>query len=553
MTFDDFSLNGAVKRAVSDLGYSQPTPIQEQSIPILLEGHDLIGLSQTGSGKTAAYGLPALNRVDPEPDAKYPQVLILTPTRELAMQVADELHKFSKYTERIHITAVYGGQPINHQVARVRSGCQILVGTPGRIMDLLGRKVLRFQNLKTVILDEADEMLNRGFREDIESILSKAPTKRQTVLFSATMPQPIRDITGTYLTDPITVKIADGEQTAVQVEQMYFEVASSCKKDALSLLLQAYEPRRSLVFCNTKKMVDEVCADLTERGFMAEKLHGDLKQEQRTSVMNRYKNGGFPILVATDVAARGIDVNDIDIVFNYDLPDDPDFYVHRIGRTARAGKNGQSITLIHQKNQIETLRCMARQTHSTVSRRELPTVRSLIKQTNGRFISEIVDYATVHDTADSEAVLTALHERGLNDHVVAVTLLHMIIEENGLKKGTVDVPMGSIETAVDTVETKKPTRRTARRVLNEKAVEKFKDVDMATIIISIGRQDKVAPKHVLGAIAGESGLPGSIMGTIDIGERTTTVEVPRQLRTRIVKALNKKTVKGKTVTVKACK
>lgn len=546
MDFSEFRLSEETKRAVEELGFSDATEIQQQSIPVILEGRDIIGLSQTGSGKTAAYGLPMIDAIDTKMSARYPQALVLCPTRELAMQVTDELHKFSKYKEGVSIAAVYGGQPINKQVALVRSGCRIVVGTPGRIMDLLRRKVLRFDSVKTVVLDEADEMLDMGFREDIETILSVTPSERQTLLFSATMPKEIIEITGEYQKEPVTVEIKGRQKTAENIEQFYFEVARGRKNDALALLLQYYNPKLSLIFCNTKTMVDELTAELKKRGFTAEGLHGDMKQEQRTRVMNQYKNGAFEILVATDVAARGIDVNDIDIVFNYDLPCNSEYYIHRIGRTARGGKSGVSFTLIQGGRQYSSLREIAARTRSEIKKRELPTVASIKQQTSDSFVNGIAKFISANDCTDCASQLEILRGNGLSDESIALGMLKMYLDERSLKNGTVDVPAEAVREEPRT----RRKERTRVRTPNEKAQKKFENVPMEQITISVGRNDKVAPKHILGAVAGESGLPGSIMGTIDIQRTFTTIDVPKQYKTRIIKALNKKSIKGKTVTVK---
>lgn len=546
MNFSDFNLSEQTKRAINDLGFTEATEIQERSIPLVLEGRDIIGFSQTGSGKTAAYGLPVIDSIDTHQSAKYPQVLVLCPTRELAMQVTDELKKFSKYTERMHIVPVYGGQPINKQVAAVRSGCQVIVGTPGRIMDLLRRKVLKFDLVKTVILDEADEMLDMGFREDIETILSTTPESRQTLLFSATMPKAIMEITGAYQKEPVMVEVKSRQRTAINIEQSFFEIARGCKNDALSLLLQYYKPALSLIFCNTKTMVDEVAEDLKKRGFSVDKLHGDIKQEQRTKVMNKFKNGDFEILVATDVAARGIDVNDIDIVFNYDIPSNSEYYIHRIGRTARGGKSGAAFTFVQGGRQYTELNEIGTRTKSNIVRKDLPTVASIKQQSTDSSINEIKSFIEANDCTDCNKQLEELKESGLSEYSIALGLLKMHIDERSLKNGTVDVP------AVEIREKPKTRRKeyTRERRPNEKAQKKFDNIPMSKITISIGRNDKVAPKHILGAVAGESGLPGSIMGTIDVQRNYTTIDVPKQYKTRIIKALNKKTVKGKIVTVK---
>lgn len=562
MNFNDLMISKKVKRAIENQGITEPTEIQEKSIPLILDGRDVIGYSQTGSGKTIAFGIPAIETVDISANMKQPQVLIMCPTRELAMQAADELRKLSMYIEKMHIVTIYGGQPIEKQFTQLQRGCQIVIGTPGRIMDHMRRRTLKFAQLKMVVLDEADEMLKMGFREDIETILDATPETRQTVLFSATMPQDIVEITGKYQNHPEMIKIKSKQMTAVNIEQYFFEVARGRKKDAVSLLLQYYKPKLSLVFCNTKKMVDEMVTDLQERGYSAEGLHGDMKQSQRTQVMNRFKTGGFEILVATDVASRGIDVNDIDIVFNYDLPDESEYYIHRIGRTARAGKEGKSFTLIQGARQYASLQAIARYTHSTITRKALPKVSEIEKLNSKAFLNEILAAADSVTPADYDKQLNFLRESGHTDAEIAGALIKMFMADKVLKAGTVDVP---VERTRDRGQNSRSDRggdrngdrgnrgrgrdRKERRP-NPKAQEKFKDVDMDNITISIGRRDKVAPKHILGAVAGESGLPGNIMGSIDVKQDYTTVEVPKKYKSQIVKSLKNKKIKGITIKAK---
>lgn len=381
LQFKDFQISDELKRAVQELGYETPTPIQQQSIPLILAGRDVTGQSQTGSGKTASFGLPALDGIRTDLAPNVPQVLILCPTRELAMQGSNELRKFAKYKPEIRIVTIYGGDSYERQFSQLRSGCQIVVGTPGRIMDHMRRRTLNISNIHMLILDEADEMLNMGFREDIETILLDAPEKRQTILFSATMPPAILDLSIKYQTNPEIVRIDNKQMTVSTLEQFYFETPRGRKSDAVVSLLSYSQPKRAIIFCNTKKMVDELVEELGNRGFPAQGLHGDMRQSQRTLVMNQYKAGKFAILVATDVAARGIDVNDVEIVLNYDLPQDEEYYVHRIGRTARAGKAGKSFTLVQGRGQITQLKDIMRYTKSKIEPQTLPSIEE-IKQQN---------------------------------------------------------------------------------------------------------------------------------------------------------------------------
>ena len=314
--FEELDLNPQVLRAIKEMGFEEATPIQAQSIPAVMSGRDVIGQAQTGTGKTASFGIPLLHKVDPK--LKKTQAIILCPTRELAIQVSNELHNLAKYMHGIRILPIYGGQDISRQIRSLKGGVQIIVGTPGRVMDHLRRKTIRCDFVNTIVLDEADEMLNMGFREDIETVLEYLPKEHQTVLFSATMPKAILDITKKYQKDAVTIKVVKKELTVKNIEQYYYDVRRKDKLDVLTRLLDVYDPKLSLVFCNTKHMVDELANELQNRGYFAEGLHGDMKQQQRDRVMRNFRNGKTEILVATDVAARGIDVDDVEAVFNYD-------------------------------------------------------------------------------------------------------------------------------------------------------------------------------------------------------------------------------------------
>ena len=342
--FDELQLDERIVRAVTDMGFEAASPIQAQAIPVQLEGLDIIGQAQTGTGKTAAFGIPLLQKIDP--DSKKLQAIALCPTRELAIQVAEEIRRLAKYMHGIKVLPIYGGQDIVRQIRGLKDGTQIVIGTPGRVMDHMRRKTIRCDHVHTVIMDEADEMLNMGFLEDMETILSQLPEERQTVMFSATMPPAIQEIARKFQKDPVNVKVVKKELTVPKVTQYYYEVKPKTKVEVMCRLLDMYAPKLSVAFCNTKKQVDELVQELQGRGYFAEGLHGDLKQEQRDRVMNSFRNGATEILVATDVAARGIDVDDVEAVFNYDIPQDDEYYVHRIGRTGRAGRDGIAFSFV---------------------------------------------------------------------------------------------------------------------------------------------------------------------------------------------------------------
>ena len=342
--FEELQLDDRILRAVTDMGFEEASPIQAKAIPVELEGCDIIGQAQTGTGKTAAFGIPLLQKIDPK--KKKLQAIALCPTRELAIQVADEIRNLAKYMHGIKILPIYGGQDIVRQIRGLKDGTQIIIGTPGRVMDHMRRKTVKFDQVHTVVLDEADEMLNMGFLEDMETILSQLPEERQTVMFSATMPAAIQKIAENFQKDPQIVKVVKKELTVPKVTQYYYEVKPKTKVEVMCRLLDMYAPKLSVAFCNTKKQVDELVTELQGRGYFAEGLHGDLKQVQRDRVMNSFRNGRTEILVATDVAARGIDVDDVEAVFNYDIPQDDEYYVHRIGRTGRAGREGIAFNFV---------------------------------------------------------------------------------------------------------------------------------------------------------------------------------------------------------------
>jgi ATP-dependent RNA helicase DeaD len=429
MLFEDLSLPEEILQAVKELGYERTTEIQEKTIPLLIDGKDVIGRSHTGTGKTAAFGIPAIMQVDP--DNKAVQVLILCPTRELAMQAADEIRKFAKFLTFIHPVAIFGGADIEKQIWSLRRGANIVIGTPGRVIDHLERKTLKLDGVKTVVLDEADEMLNMGFREDIETILAKAPTERQTVLFSATMPPPIMAITKEYQNDPVLVGVEEKSRTVDSVKQYSYEVPFGKKDDALIMLLTALEPKLAIIFCNTKVKVQELSDLLVANNFKAAGLHGDMKQMSRTQVLTSFKHGKINILIATDVAARGIDVDDVEMVFNYDLPQDNEYYIHRIGRTGRAGKKGESHTLISGRRQVYDLRDLARFTKADITTKMLPTKEEII-DTKIRRLFERIEAASESGKYDRfiAASERLLDESGLTPERIAEVLLGMKLSKD---------------------------------------------------------------------------------------------------------------------------
>ena len=368
-SFDELSLPPELRRAVQDMGFEEPTPIQALAIPAIREGNDVIGQAHTGTGKTAAYGLPLLEKIDSGNRAI--QALVICPTRELAIQVAEELTQLSRHKRGIGILPVYGGQSMDRQLEALRRGVQVVIATPGRLLDHIRRRTLSLDRARFVVLDEGDVMLDMGFIDDIEAILRQTPRERQTLLFSATVPEEIRDLANRYLRNPKMIRVVHEHLTVPGIEQRYYPVGEQEKLEVLTRLLEEHDPKQSLIFCNTKRRTDALARRLRARGFPSEKLHGDMTQGQRERVMGKFRRGDLSILVATDVAARGIDVEGIDAVFNYDVPNDPEYYVHRIGRTARAGRGGKSFTLV-SPHEMPRLRDIQRYAGITIAQEAVP-------------------------------------------------------------------------------------------------------------------------------------------------------------------------------------
>ncbi len=409
LSYAESGLDERIIRAVSDMGFEVMSPIQKAAIPVMMEGKDIIGQAQTGTGKTAAFGIPLLQKVDP--DNKHLQAVVLCPTRELAMQAADDIRDFAKYMSGIKVLPVYGGQDISRQIRALSAGVQIVVGTPGRVMDHMRRHTMKLGEVKVLVLDEADEMLDMGFRDDIETILQGMPEERQTALFSATMPEPILQITRKYQNNAQFIKMTPREITVAAIEQAYYRVPQKMKEEVLTRLMDYYNPARSLIFCNTKKMVDQLSESLKGKGYLCDGLHGDLSQNQRDTVMNLFRTGRINILIATDVAARGIDVSGVEAVFNYDIPEDIEYYVHRIGRTGRAGKSGKSFTLVGGKEMYK-LREIERICHTSIEERRVPSAKEITRAKSQKVFAEVIDIIESGDITSALEFVTQKVEEG---------------------------------------------------------------------------------------------------------------------------------------------
>ena len=413
--FEQLMISEPVLRALNDMGFEEPTPIQQEAIPVAMSGKDMIGQAQTGTGKTAAFGLPVLERVDGS--NRHVQVVILSPTRELAIQVAEELNKMAQYTD-ITALPIYGGQDINRQFRALKKHPQIIVATPGRLMDHMDRGSIKFEDVKIVVLDEADEMLNMGFVDDINKILGAIPEDHQTLLFSATMPKAIRELAETYLTEPTLIRMKPTQVTMDLIEQYYIEVQDRQKFDVLCRLFDLQAPELAIIFTRTKRRVDEVTEALKKRGYMAEGIHGDLSQQKRDSVIRQFREGTIDILVATDVAARGLDISGVSHVYNYDLPQDPESYTHRVGRTGRAGKAGEAYTFVIPR-EIEHLHAIERLTKRKIAKRRAPSLGEVLEGQQRLAVESLIEMA---GNTDELAPFKVNAEELLND-TDSVTLI----------------------------------------------------------------------------------------------------------------------------------
>lgn len=521
--FSELSLSEPLERAVREMGFECATEIQARTIPLLRTGADVIGRSQTGTGKTLAFGIPAVEGIDTGENKGQVQVLILCPTRELCMQACGEIRKLAKYKPGVKTVDIYGGAPMNRQIMALRSGANIVVGTPGRVMDHLRRRTLRLEHLRMAVLDEADEMLSMGFKEDIETILTGTPESRQTVLFSATMPPAIMALTGEFQRDAQLVEVDKKQPSVKAIHQAYCEVPASRKQDALCLLLYAKNPQRAIVFCNTKAMTEELAENLQKQGMDAQGLNGDMKQPQRTQVMNGFKSGRVRILVATDVAARGIDVSDVDIVLNYDLPQDMEYYLHRIGRTGRAGKAGYALTLCTGRRQSQQLLDFARMTRSELQREKLPSVREVEEKLEKGYVHELEIALLAEEQQPGGRLLKALEAAGHTPQEVAATALTLLY--------------GGRRLQIAEIEEISPPRQAASQ----------RREAMGQVALNLGKRNRIAPNHIVGAIAELTDLAGSEIGKIEIFDSRTLVAIPRAAVQQVVERLRGKKILGQRV------
>ncbi|MEW5744891.1 MAG: DEAD/DEAH box helicase [Nitrospirota bacterium] len=518
-SFHDFGISDKLLVSLSDMGFEEPTPIQKAAIPPAMRGKDLIGQAQTGTGKTAAFGIPLIERCSSSPGerSRHPYALILTPTRELAVQVSEELNKMGARVGALTLP-VYGGQSIELQIRSLKKGVDIVAGTPGRLLDHIQRKTLVLGEIKAVVLDEADEMLNMGFIEDIEKILGSIPEERQTMLFSATMPKEILAIAKNYMKKPAHVSVDAGEMVVAKIKQVFYEVRDEDKVKALTRLLDVEGPSLTLVFCHTKREVDEVAGKLQQMGYPAGALHGDLTQSQRDEMMRKFKGGDIDVLVATDVAARGLDIPDVSHVINFSIPQDPEGYIHRIGRTGRAGKSGIAITFVTPR-QYRQLKLIEQTAKTRIKKEKLPTREQVKRAREDDLAGAIEELITGKKHTDLYALAGRLFEHHAPEEVAAAALSLLL-------------DTGEIE-EIEEIRTDYDRGRRA----------------FVRLFMTIGRKDKIRVEDIVRSIAAEAGIPARRIGNIALYDTFSFVEVPADVADKVILAVNNSIVRGRKVKV----
>ena len=546
VSFADLGISDDILKSIEDMGFEEPSPIQVLTIPHLLEGRDIIGQAQTGTGKTASFGIPVLEQVNPRD--KSVQALILCPTRELAIQVAEEIGKLGSRKRGLFVLPVYGGQPIERQFRALDKGAQVIVGTPGRIQDHMERGTLRLDGVRTAVLDEADEMLDMGFRDDIEAILEKTPEDCQRVLFSATMPPAILELSKRFLDNPEILKVTPKVLTVPSIDQVYYEVKQYQKMDALCRVLDSQGFRKALVFCSTKRSVDEVTAHLQTRGYQADGLHGALAQTQRDRVMNRFRTSGIEILVATDVAARGIDVDDVDAVINYDIPNDVENYVHRIGRTGRAGRTGKAFTFVTAREHYR-LRDIMRYTKARIEQNRLPTLRDVANIKTTRLLDEVRKTMEAGALERFTGLVGEFLDEDNTSMDMAAAMLKMLMQRDF---GSAEQQVEEEEREDRSFDRKRPPSgpRDKRQSTRNFGPPRRFTGNKVRLSFNVGSKLKVEPRDLVGAIAGETGVPGRGIGAIEIHDKVSFVDVPADAADEIIRIMNSSQIRGFKVSVK---
>jgi len=516
MKFEDFQISKETLKVISKIGFEEPTPIQASAIPLVMQGGDVIGQAQTGTGKTAAFGIPI---IEMHKRSKRPFAIILEPTRELAVQVAQELNKIGS-GRNVHAFPVYGGKSMENQIRTLKTGVDIVVGTPGRVIDHIQRKTLILSDIRIVVLDEADEMLDMGFIEDIETILKSTPAERQTLLFSATMPQPILNITKKFMRSPEKIRINPRDVVVPEIKQVFYEVRDADKINALTRLIDVEDPQLAIIFCHTKRDVDDVAMKLQQMGYNASALHGDFTQSHRDEVMEKFKKGKLDILVATDVAARGLDIQNVTHVINFSIPQNPESYIHRIGRTGRAGRSGIAITFVTPR-EYRHLKLIERTAKTTIDKKKLPTSKEVLKAKEKAIFKDISDIIAENRHESYMKAVEKMIEEVPAD-IIAAAALCMALGEHKvapMDESSPDRPVGGV----------------------------------ARLFMTIGRKDKITVSEIVKAIATGAGIPGKRIGKIELHDSFTFVEIPAEIADNVIHALDNVMVSGRRVKVSQAK
>jgi ATP-dependent RNA helicase DeaD len=527
----EFNLKPEIQQAIEAMGFLEFTEIQKMALPLLLEGRDVIGHSHTGTGKTAAYAIPILEKIDQNSDAV--QALIICPTRELSLQIRDEILRIAKFLPKIKVVTVYGGDPISNQLYAMRKKPQIIVGTPGRTIDHLDRGTLKLDQLAFMVMDEADEMLKMGFQEDIEKIFDHVPEFRQTMMFSATMPRTVMALAKSYMNDPEVIKIIGDEETNTDVIQHYYKVRRENKTEAIYRLLNVYHPKLALIFCNTKAKVDELTQELIDRGINCDKIHGDLPQTTRLDVLKKFHNGVINVMIATDVAARGLDIHDVEAVFNYDVPEKADYYVHRIGRTGRIGNTGYSFTLV-SKGEMKEIEEIERITKTTIKKRNIPTYDKVLDVANEKLINRISDLVKTQ-TFDAEyEILNKMVSEELTEDKIIVALLKMLRKESSVEINQEDIN--------EEFEIRRPYENKGG----------FGE-GLARFHLNLGKQDDLSVSDILDFVCSKIKIQRREVTAIAILTEFSFFSVPARVADEVMSTLNGTKLKGKRAGLSASK
>ena len=539
MRFSDLNLSSELLQAIDDMGFESPSEVQEASIPIILEGRDVLAQAQTGTGKTASFGIPIIEGM--EEDADDLEALVLVPTRELARQVSEELKKLAKYKKFINIVPIYGGADMGKQLRDLKRGASIVVGTPGRVMDHMKRKTIRLDGLKFLTFDEADEMFDMGFRDDMKTIIERTNPDRQTLFFSATFDNDIREFSRLYQRDPAKVIIEKKELTAEKIEQFYLELNRNMKTEILNRLILIHKPKKSIIFCNTKRMVEALEVEIAQRGYKVDSLHGDMRQSSRDNVMKKFRNGTIDVLIATDVAARGLDVSDIDLVFNYDLPQQAEYYVHRIGRTARAGKKGASFTFVTSRD-YPKFREIEKYANIKMEKMKLPTKADVERESLDNLFDKVnKNILKAEDQVTYTEVLNKLLAEGHSLYDISASLLKLVNEStNKTKIKDLDrVDYGK------KFEMSKKSKSSDRS--RDKKSKEMKKIKGPKIFINKGKRDGLDSREVIRLLGRHTDINPSDIGRINIMPNFSFVEVPKNMIKDAIRDLDGKKVKGKSL------